>query len=76
MLSKLMKTVDGSQQIINSKEIVSRLLLYFLMDDSDYFKNALITLHACCRAPNFRDVCMNKHKFTMKSFDPYVMKAN
>jgi len=45
MLSKLMKTVDGREKIINSKEIVSRILLYFLMDDPEYFKNALITLH-------------------------------
>lgn len=75
LLSKLMKTAEGSEKIINSKEIVSRVLLYFLMDDPEYFKNALITLHTCCKIPEFREVCLDKHKFTMKSFDPYVQKA-
>jgi len=73
LLSKLMKTVDGSQAIVNSKEIISRVLLYFILDDPEYSKNALITLHTCCKLPQFREVCFEKHKFTMKSFDPYVV---
>jgi len=47
-----------------------------MMDDVDYYKNSLITLHACCKLPHFREVCFDEHKFTLKSFDPYVAKAN
>lgn len=54
---------------------MSRVLLYFLMDDHDYFKNALITLHSCCKVPEFRKVCLEKHKFTLKSFEPHVERA-
>ena len=76
MLGKLMKTVDGSQRILHSKDIIIRVLFYFTMDDPEYSKNALITLHAACKMPEFREVCFNQHKFTMQSFDPYVEKAN
>ena len=76
LLSKLMKTVDGSSAIINSKEIISRLLLYFMTDEPEYFKNTLVTLHACCRHPSFRETCFDKLGFELKHFDPYVAKAN
>lgn len=75
LLGKLMKTQDGREQIVNSKEVMSRVLLYFLMDEHDYFKNALITLHSCCKVPGFREICLDKHKFTLKSFDPHVERA-
>lgn len=76
LLSKLIKTKDGSMKITMSKEIVSRLLLYFIMDDPEYYKNALITLHTCCKVTNFRNICLKTHEFTMKTFDPYVKQAN
>lgn len=76
LIGKLMKTADGSIKIINSIEIISRVLLYYMTDESDFFKNALLTMHACCRHPEFRDICFKQHKFTMKSFDPFVAQAN
>jgi len=54
LFAKLMKTTAGSLYIISSKEIISRVLLYFMTDEPEYFKNALITFHACCRHPDFR----------------------
>lgn len=76
LFSKLMKTAAGSLAIISSKEIISRLLLYFMTDEPEYFKNTLITLHACCRHPGFRESCFDKLGFELKHFDPYVAKAN
>ena len=76
LFAKLMKTAEGSLAIISSKEIISRLLLYFMTDEPEYFKNTLITLHACCRHPSFRTSCFDKLGFELKHFDPYVAKAN
>ena len=37
--------------------------------------NALRALHALCRTPGFREICLNEHKFTASTFDGYVREA-
>jgi len=37
--------------------------------------NALRALHALCRTPGFRELCLDEHKFTTAIFDGYVKEA-
>ena len=37
--------------------------------------NALRVLHALCRTPGFRELCLDEHKFTPSTFDGYVKEA-
>ena len=37
--------------------------------------NALRTFHALCKTPDFREVCLNDHKFTTSTFDGFVKEA-
>ena len=36
--------------------------------------NALRSLHPLTKLPEFKDTCLNEHKFTVKTFDTYVVE--
>lgn len=73
LVSKLVKYPEGLDKIIGSKEIILRQLLNYAGNSSEELvKSALIVLHNCCRAPQFRETCLDTHKFTLSNFDSFV----
>ena len=38
--------------------------------------NALRCLHSLCRVPDFKQLCLDEHKFTTTTFDNYIKEVN
>jgi hypothetical protein len=50
--------------------------LFYSGDHEDGAKAALIALHNLTRHPNFREVCLDQHKYPLSIFDSLVKTAN
>ena len=75
LISKLSKETRGSLEITNSKNLILRVIMYFNKANfpHDLVMNSLRLLHNCCKtAPNFREICLDTHGFTLKTFDTIV----
>ena len=40
--------------------------------DEQVYYNAVRIFHACCKSENFRSIVIEKHGFSLKSFDTYT----
>ena len=72
-LGRLVKVEAGYTKILASKDIMLKLIIYYSFAETN--KNALITLHALCNKPNFKEVCYDTHGFTANSFDVMATAA-
>jgi len=50
-------------------------LLYYDSEDAELAKQSLLTLHCCFRKANFREICLNIHKFSASAFDSFVRQS-
>jgi len=71
LMSRLCKVDTGARRIVASKDLMLRLFVFYTMDSTH--KNALITLHTLMvKVPEFRQILLDEHKFTLASFDSFV----
>ena len=75
LLAKLARHPSGQKQIAESKNILLRTLLYFNRNFQPLVYNSLRIFHACCKFPEFRNICLEVHKFTLKNFDSYTKEV-
>ena len=77
-LSKMLRNPEAAAKVLTQKHVVFKTLLYFhrQFKDGDLQVNALRTLHSLTKLPDFKDTCVNDHKFTLKTFDTYVTEIN
>jgi len=72
-LSKICRTPEAAKQMAESKEIVFKVLIYFMAEEIDTFKQCLIVFHSCCHVDGFPEM-IEQHKFPDKAFDSYCEK--
>lgn len=71
LLSRLAKVDEGRQKMVNSKDLLLKMLIYYTKAETN--KSTLITLHTLMtQVPNFRSIVLDTHKFTLASFDSFV----
>lgn len=71
LLGRLIKVPVGQLKIMQSKDILLKLFVYYTHDDTN--KSALITLHAlCAKGEIFKKILLETHGFTLSSFDSFV----
>ena len=77
-LSKMLRNSEATEKVLTQKHTLFKTLLFFhrQFKDGDLQLNALRTLHPLTKLPDFKDVCINDHKFTLKTFDTYVTEIN
>lgn len=76
-LGKILRNQEAAAKVLTQKHTVFKTILYFhrQFKDGDLQLNALRTLHPLTRLPDFKDTCLNEHKFTVKTFDTYVTES-
>lgn len=76
--SKLLSKNEAAAKIVlKQRHTVFKTILYFnsQFKEGDLQINALRTLHPLCRCEDFKEVCMDTHKFTAGVFDQYVKEV-
>jgi len=73
ILAKVTKVESACSEIINNKSLLVTMQLYYVQTESDDLsKQCLLAFHQCCRRPELREVCYDKHKLTAITFDGFV----
>lgn len=77
-LSKILRNQEAAEKVLTQKHTVFKTLLYFQKQfkDGDLQLNALRTLHPLTKLDDFKDTCLNEHKFTPQTFDTYVTEIH
>ena len=71
-----MKDPNGIKQIMDSKNIIFRVLMFYTLDGTEEYKpNSLIVFHALCNIDGFREVLFDQHQFKSANFDSFVKKS-
>jgi len=71
LLSRLVRTSEGQEKIIMSKDIMFKLHVYYCIQHTN--KWALITLHTLAtQRADFKEVLLETHNFSLASFDSFV----
>ena len=74
LLSRLVKNAAGQEKIIQSKDILLKLHVYYSIERTN--KSALITLHTLAtQREDFKEVLMETHGFTLQSFRGFINTA-
>lgn len=73
---KILRNQEVAEKVLTQKHTVFKAILYFHRQfrEGDLQLNALRTLHPLTKLPDFKDTCLNEHKFTVKTFDTYVVE--
>ena len=76
-LGKMLRNSDATQTILTQKHTLFKSILFFhrQFSEGDLQLNALRVLHPLTKLPDFKDTCLNEHKFTTKTFDTYVTEV-
>ena len=73
LLSKCLRDPEAAAQVAKNKKIVFKTILFMHSQYAGELQmNALRALHALCRVPGFKDICLNEHKLTVATFNTYV----
>jgi hypothetical protein len=76
VLAKVTKVDSACVEIVNSKSLIVTIQLYYRQTESDDLsKQCLLAFHQCCRRPDFKEVCFDKHKLTASTFDGFVKQS-
>lgn len=77
-MSKTLRNKEVAAKVLTQKHTVFKTILYFnrQFKDGDLQLNALRTLHPLTKLPDFKETCLNSHKFTEKTFDTLVTEIN
>lgn len=74
LLGKMLRNQEAAETVLTHKHTLFKTILYFhrQFHEGDLQLNALRTLHPLTKLPDFKDTCLNEHKFTLNTFDTYV----
>lgn len=73
VLAKVTKVESACTEIINNKSLLVSIQLYYVQTESDDLsKQCLLAFHQCCRRPELRELCFDKHKLPASTFDGFV----
>jgi hypothetical protein len=77
IVAKVAKVESACIEIMNSKTLVVTCLMYYAnQEHEDLAKQCLLTFHQLCRREKeFRDICMETHKYPAVTFDPFVKRS-